>query len=53
MNQFFSGTLKAFQKKEIFLVMLHSIQGLMMGIMMGFCIYFLVYLYGKGSEVNL
>jgi len=48
MGQFFLDTQKAFQAKDRFFLMLHSIQGLMIAIMMGFSAYFLVYLYGKG-----
>lgn len=48
MSQFFYATQKAFQKKELFLVILSSVQGLMIAIMIGFATYFLVHLYGKG-----
>ncbi|MBA3536013.1 MAG: ABC transporter ATP-binding protein [Tatlockia sp.] len=36
-----------FQKKELFLVMLHSVQGLLIAIMLGFMVYFLIHLYGR------
>jgi ATP-binding cassette, subfamily B, bacterial len=36
-----------FQKKEMFLLMLHSIQGMLIAIMLGFMMYFLVHLYGS------
>lgn len=39
-------TKAAFQAKEIFLVKLHCVQGLMIAIMLGFMVYFLIYLYG-------
>ncbi len=48
MRQFFIESQKAFQKKELYVVISCSIQGLMIAIMMGFSTYFLVYLYGKG-----
>jgi len=38
---------KAYQKKELFLLVLNCIQGFFIAIMMGFAVYFLVYLYGK------
>ena len=36
-----------FQKKELFLLMLHSIQGMLIAIMLGFMVYFLIQLYGR------
>lgn len=48
MNPFFLATQKAFQAKEIFVLLLHGMQGLMITLMMGFSAYFLIYLYGKG-----
>lgn len=47
MNPFFSDYQNAFQAKEAFFILLHSIQGLLIALMMGFSAYFLVYLYGK------
>lgn len=47
MNRFFQASQKAFQDKQLFIVFLCSIQGLMIAIMMGFSAYFLIYLYGK------
>ena len=40
-------TKEKFQKKELFLVTLHSAQGALIAIMLGFMVYFLVNLYGK------
>jgi ATP-binding cassette, subfamily B, bacterial len=40
-------TKEKFQKKEIFLVKLHSVQGMLIAIMLGFMIYFLIQLYGS------
>jgi len=40
-------TKETFQKKELFLVGLHSVQGLLITIMIGFMVYFLIHLYGK------
>lgn len=40
-------TKEKFQKKELFLLVLHSIQGLLIAIMLGFMIYFLIQLYGR------
>jgi ATP-binding cassette subfamily B protein len=40
-------TKEKFQKKEIFLVKLHSVQGMLIAIMLGFMIYFLIQLYGN------
>ena len=37
---------KTFQKKELFLVTLHSVQGGLIAIMLGFMVYFLIHLYG-------
>ncbi|MBA2710216.1 MAG: ABC transporter ATP-binding protein [Tatlockia sp.] len=36
-----------FEKKELFLVILHSIQGGLIAIMLGFMVYFLIQLYGR------
>lgn len=47
MGQFFLETQKAFQGKERYFLLLHSLQGLMIAVMMGFSAYFLVNLYGK------
>lgn len=38
---------KAYQKKEMYALIMHSIQGGLIAIMMAFSSYFLVYLYGK------
>jgi ATP-binding cassette subfamily B protein len=38
----------AYQKKEIYSLIMHSIQGVLIAIMMAFSTFFLVYLYGKG-----
>ncbi len=46
MSQFFLAVQQAFQKKELFIVILGSIQGAMIATMMGFSTYFLVHLYG-------
>lgn len=46
---FLRASQKAFQTKEIFLIILSSGQGLLIAAMMGFSCYFLVYLYGKNS----
>lgn len=40
-------TKEKFQKKELFLVILQSVQGALIAIMLGFMVYFLVQLYGK------
>jgi ATP-binding cassette subfamily B protein len=40
-------TKEKFQKKELFLVILHSVQGALIAIMLGFMAYFLIHLYGK------
>ena len=42
-------TQKKFQKKESFLIMLHSIQGMLIAVMLSFMVYFLIQLYGKSS----
>lgn len=39
---------RRFQAKEIFLVMLHIVQGSLIAMMMGFMLYFLIQLYGEG-----
>jgi ATP-binding cassette subfamily B protein len=43
------GYRKAYQKKEMYALIMHSIQGGLIAIMMAFSIYFLVYLYGNGG----
>ncbi|MBA2652168.1 MAG: ABC transporter ATP-binding protein [Tatlockia sp.] len=40
-------TKEKFQKNELFLLMVHSIQGFLIAIMMGFMVYFLIQLYGR------
>lgn len=47
MNHFFQNLTLAFCKKEIFLILLTTGQGLMIAIMMAFTTYFLVTLYGQ------
>ena len=39
---------KAYQRKELYTLIMHSIQGGLIAIMMGFSLYFLVHFYGKG-----
>lgn len=46
-NQYLQVMKTAFQKKEFFILILSSVQGLLIAIMMGFSTYFLVHLYGK------
>ncbi len=50
MEKFFDATKKAFQSKEIFLIAVYCIQGIMIAIMMAFAGYFLVNLYLKNSN---
>ena len=38
-----------FQKKEIFLLVLNSVQGALIAVMLGFMVYFLIHLYGSHS----
>lgn len=40
-------TQKTFQRKEKFLVTLHSVQGMLIAIMLGCMLYFLIHLYGR------
>ncbi|HEV2524545.1 MAG TPA: ABC transporter transmembrane domain-containing protein, partial [Gammaproteobacteria bacterium] len=40
-------TKTTFQKKEMFLLKLHSVQGALIAIMLGFMVYFLIHLYGS------
>jgi len=40
-------TKEKFQANELFLLMLHSVQGLLIAIMLGFMVYFLIQLYGN------
>jgi len=40
-------TKDTFQTKELFLIKLHSVQGLLIAIMLGFMVYFLIHLYGS------
>lgn len=40
-------TKKTFQTKELFLVKLHSVQGLLIAMMLGCMVYFLIYLYAR------
>lgn len=47
MNFYLLPTKKAFQKKELFIVLFNSVQGLMIAAMMGCSAYFLIYLYGQ------
>lgn len=42
-------TKKQFQKKEMYLIILHSIQGLLIACMLAFMLYFLIQLYAKHS----
>lgn len=46
-DKFLLVSQKAYQKKELFLVILNCVQGFLIATMMGFAVYFLVYLYGK------
>ncbi len=46
-DKFLLRSQKAYQKKERFLIILNTVQGLLIATMMGFAVYFLVYLYGK------
>ncbi|AWN73135.1 ABC transporter ATP-binding protein [Legionella anisa] len=48
MNSFFRLVQHAFQKKEIFIVLLCCAQGLMIAVMMGLASITLIHLYGKG-----
>jgi ATP-binding cassette subfamily B protein len=45
---FLLATQKAFQRKEFFLLILSTVQGLLIATMMWFAAYFLVHLYGQG-----
>lgn len=47
MGQFFLNTQEAYQTKELFMLTLHTVQGLLIAMMMAFSAYFLVDLYGK------
>jgi ATP-binding cassette subfamily B protein len=40
-------TKETFQRKELFLVMLNIVQGMLIAIMLGFMVYFLIHLYGN------
>jgi ATP-binding cassette subfamily B protein len=40
-------TKATFQRKELFILMLHSVQGMLIATMLGFMMYFLVHLYGS------
>ena len=48
MDKFFNSLLKAFNKKEMFILILCSVQGTMIAIMLGCAVYFLVHFYGYG-----
>jgi len=48
LRKFFLQLEKTFRAKEVFLIVLDSIQGLMITLMMAFSLYRLTYLYGKG-----
>lgn len=48
MDWFFLNLKTAFQKKELFVIILCSVQGALIAVMMGFSSYFLIHLYGKG-----
>lgn len=48
MNQFFQLVQQAFQKKELFIVLLCCAQGAMIAVMMGCAAFSLIHLYGKG-----
>lgn len=45
-------TKEKFQKKELFLVSIHCVQGALIALMLSFMIYFLIHLYGK-HEVSI
>lgn len=47
LEKFLLGSQVKFQKKELFLVILHTVQGGLIAIMLSFVVYFLVHLYGK------
>ncbi|KTD79310.1 ABC transporter ATP-binding protein [Legionella waltersii] len=49
LNYFFDQVQKAFQKKEMFILLLCCGQGAMIAIMMGFSVYWLIHLYGQGA----
>lgn len=49
MKSFFNQVQRAFQKKELFIVLLCCAQGAMIAVMMGFAAFSLIYLYGKGK----
>ena len=44
---FLLATKSAFQKKELFLIGLNCMQGMLIATMLGFMVYFLIHLYGK------
>ncbi|KTD24967.1 multidrug resistance ABC transporter ATP-binding protein [Legionella lansingensis] len=48
MSRFFHLVQQAFQRKEIFIVLLSCVQGAMIAVMMGFAAFTLIHLYGKG-----
>lgn len=48
MNRFFQSVQHAFQRKEIFIVLLCCAQGGMIAVMMGVAAFTLIHLYGKG-----
>lgn len=48
MNKFFHLVQQAFQKKELFIVLLCCAQGAMIALMMGLAAFTLIHLYGKG-----
>ncbi len=48
MNHFFRLVLQAFQRKELFIVLLCCVQGGMIAVMMGLAAFTLIHLYGKG-----
>lgn len=47
LDKFLLVTKEKFQTKELFLIMLHSVQGMLIAIMLGFMVYFLIQLYGS------
>jgi ATP-binding cassette subfamily B protein len=47
LDEFLLVTKKKFQSKELFLLVLHSVQGGLIAVMLGFMVYFLIQLYGQ------
>jgi ATP-binding cassette subfamily B protein len=52
MDSYLDVTKKAYKAKELFLIILNSVQGLLIATMMGFAVYFLIYLY-RLSEISM